>query len=89
MCSTVGVSHVIYEVNGMLIGAHPSIRFGGWLYQYQRLDNSSEGTNVSGINDKTKETTGTMAYVAQMKIRDVSGIVLDRIRSFLNVKMPV
>jgi hypothetical protein len=79
-----------YEVNGIL-GTYPSIRFstGGWLYRYHRLDVASEGTNVGGVADKAKETAGTMAYVAQTKIRELSGIVTDRIRSFLNAEMPV
>jgi hypothetical protein len=88
--STDEISFDIYEGNGML-GTYPSIWFstGGWLHRYQRLGVASEGTNVRGVTGESKETTGTTVYVAQTKIRGLYGIVLDRIRSFLNAEMPV
>ena len=76
-----GISIDLYKVNGRL-GAYPSARFAGGLL-YQRLGAAYE------VNYEPKEAIGMMMHIAQTKIREVSDIVLDRVRSCLSYEMPM
>ena len=80
----------VYVVNNGMLAAYPTVRFAGGLL-YRRLDAASElgTTNVRGFDDEPNAMIGTMVYDAQTKIREVSGIILDRIRSCLSTEMPM
>lgn len=84
----------VYQVNnGMhMLAAYPnSVRFAAGGLLYQRLNAASElgTTNVRGRDDEPNATIGTMVYNVQTKIREVSDIMLDRIRSCLSTEMPM